>query len=158
QEETCMTDVVDPWGGSYYVEKLTDQIMEKAWKHMEEIEDLGGMAKAIETGIPKLKIEEAAAKRQAQIDSKTETIIGMNRYPLEEEDKIDMLHNDKTEDSKKQMVCIEKMQELQDDSAVEEALNQLTEVARTGEGNLLAYEVKAERVRATIGEISDAIK
>src|SRR5699024_11331991 len=84
EEETGMTDVVDPWGVSYYVEKLTDQIMEKAWKHMEEIEDLGGMAKAIETGIPKLKIEEAAAKRQAQIDSKTETIIGMNRYPLEE--------------------------------------------------------------------------
>jgi len=158
QEETGMTDVVDPWGGSYYVEKLTDQIMEKAWKHMEEIEDLGGMAKAIETGIPKLKIEEAAAKRQAQIDSKTETIIGMNRYPLEEEDPIDILDIDNTVVRQKQMERIEKMKELRDDSAVEEALNQLTEVARTGEGNLLAYAVKAARVRATIGEISDAIE
>lgn len=158
QEETGMTDVVDPWGGSYYVEKLTDQIMEKAWKHMEEIEDLGGMAKAIETGIPKLKIEEAAAKRQAQIDSKTETIIGMNRYPLEEEDPIDILDIDNTVVRQKQMERIEKVKELRDDSAVEEALNQLTEVARTGEGNLLAYAVKAARVRATIGEISDAIE
>src|SRR5699024_12005358 len=96
QEETGMTDVVDPWGGSYYVEKLTDQIMEKAWKHMEEIEDLGGMAKAIETGIHKLKIEEAAAKRQAQIDSKSETIIGMNRYTIEEYDLIDIIDIDIT--------------------------------------------------------------
>src|SRR5699024_12167269 len=111
QLNTCITYFGEQMVESYYVKKLTDQIKEKAWKHMEEIEDLGVMAKAIETGIPKLKIEEAAAKRQAQIDSKTETIIGMNRYPLEEEDPIDILDIDNTVVRQKQMERIEKMKE-----------------------------------------------
>src|SRR5699024_4764595 len=109
QEETLMTNVVDPWGGSYYVEKLTKDLMEKAWDLIEEIEDLGGMAKAIETGLPKLRIEEAAAKRQAQIDSKAETIIGMNKYELEEEEPIDILDIDNTVVREKQIERIENM-------------------------------------------------
>src|SRR5699024_6194886 len=109
QEETLMTNVADPWGGSYYVEKLTKDLMEKAWDLIEEIEDLGGMAKAIETGLPKLRIEEAAAKRQAQIDSKAETIIGMNKYELEEEEPIDILDIDNTVVREKQIERIENM-------------------------------------------------
>ena len=108
QEETMMTKVIDPWGGSYYVEKLTDELMEKAWELIEEIEELGGMAKAIETGLPKMKIEEAAAKRQAQIDSKVETIIGVNKYRLDIEEPIDILDIDNTLVRQKQIERIKK--------------------------------------------------
>lgn len=158
QEETNMTQVVDPWGGAYYVETLTAQLMEKAWEHMEEIESLGGMAKAIDTGVPKLKIEEAAAKRQAQIDSRTETIIGMNKYPLDEEEPIDILNIDNTAVRNKQIERIEVMKRKRDESAVIAALDTLTKAAETGERNLLACAVDAARTRATIGEISDAIE
>ena len=109
QEETKMTKIADPWGGSYYVEKLTDELMEKAWALIEEIEELGGMAKAIETGLPKMKIEEAAAKRQAQIDSKAETIIGVNKYQLDVEEPIDILDIDNTVVRQKQIDRINQM-------------------------------------------------
>src|SRR5699024_8324174 len=158
QEETLMTNVVDPWGGSYYVEKLTKDLMEKAWDLIEEIEDLGGMAKAIETGLPKLRIEEAAAKRQAQIDSKAETIIGMNKYELEEEEPIDILDIDNTVVREKQIERIENMKAKRDEREVQKLLDRLTEAAKTGKENLLACSVDAARARATIGEISDAIE
>ncbi|GKV54166.1 methylmalonyl-CoA mutase [Sporosarcina sp. NCCP-2222] len=158
QEETFMTKTIDPWGGSYYVEALTAELMEKAWGLIEEIEDLGGMAKAIETGLPKMKIEEAAAKRQAKIDSKSETIIGVNQYRLEKEEPIDILDIDNTLVRQKQIDRINQMKETRDDEAVTRALQNLTEAAQKGEGNLLALSVEAARVRATIGEISDAIE
>ncbi|HZW68676.1 MAG TPA: methylmalonyl-CoA mutase [Pseudogracilibacillus sp.] len=158
QEETMMTNVADPWGGSYYVEKLTDEIMEKAWDLIEEIEDLGGMAKAIETGLPKLKIEEAAAKRQAQIDSRAEVIIGVNEYQLDEEEPIDILDIDNSLVRTKQIERIEKMKETRDEAEVQRLLGVLTEAAKTGNKNLLACAVDAARARATIGEISDAIE
>ena len=158
QEETLMTNVADPWGGSYYVEKLTEELMEKAWEHIEEIEELGGMAKAIETGLPKLKIEEAAAMRQAQIDSGAETIIGVNKYQLDEEEPIDILDIDNTVVREKQIERINEMKARRDEAKVQEALNTLTEAAKTGNKNLLACAVDAARARATIGEISDAIE
>src|SRR5690625_551848 len=158
QEETLMTNVADPWGGSYYVEKLTDELMEKAWEHIEEIEELGGMAKAIETGLPKLKIEEAAAKRQAQIDSKAETIIGMNKFPLDEEEPIDILDIDNSAVRVKQIERIERMQQARDEEAVQRLLADLTTASQSGEKNLLACAVDCARARATIGEISDAIE
>lgn len=158
QEETMMTKIADPWGGSYYVEKLTDELMEKAWELIEEIEELGGMAKAIETGLPKMKIEEAAAKRQAQIDSKTELIIGMNKYQLDVEEPIDILDIDNTVVRKKQIERIHSMKDSRNDEEVSRTLKVLTETARTGEGNLLENAVEAARARATIGEISDAIE
>ena len=158
QEETMMTKVIDPWGGSYYVEKLTDELMDKAWELIEEIEDLGGMAKAIETGLPKMKIEEAAAKRQAQIDSRAESIIGVNKYRLETEDPIDILDIDNTLVRQKQIDRINMMKEARDEEQITNYLNELTEIARSGNGNLLECAVKAARARATIGEISDAIE
>lgn len=158
QEETMMTKVIDPWGGSYYVEKLTDELMDKAWELIEEIEDLGGMAKAIETGLPKMKIEEAAAKRQAQIDSRAESIIGVNKYRLEKEDPIDILDIDNTLVRQKQIDRINQMKADRDDAEVTRILATLTEIARSGEGNLLSCAVDAARARATIGEISDSIE
>lgn len=158
QEETMMTNVADPWGGSYYVEKLTQEIMEKAWALIEEIEDLGGMAKAIETGLPKLKIEEAAAKRQAQIDSRAETIIGVNKYQLDEEEPIDILDIDNTLVRQKQIERIEQVKANRDEAEVQRTLEALTEAAKTGNRNLLDCAVDAARARATIGEISDAIE
>lgn len=158
QEETGLTDVVDPWGGSYYVEKLTDELMEKAWELVEEIEDLGGMAKAIETGVPKLKIEEAAAKRQAQIDSKTEIIIGMNKFQLDVEEPIDILDIDNTVVKEKQIARIEHVKAHRDESKVQHTLAAIIEAAKTGRQNLLSCAIDAARARATIGEISDAIE
>ncbi|WP_342505109.1 methylmalonyl-CoA mutase [Sporosarcina sp. FSL K6-2383] len=158
QEETMMTKVIDPWGGSYYVEKLTDELIDKAWELIEEIEDLGGMAKAIETGLPKMKIEEAAAKRQAQIDSRAESIIGVNKYRLDKEDPIDILDIDNTLVRQKQIERIHQMKADRDDAEVVRILATLTAIARSGEGNLLACAVDAARARATIGEISDAIE
>ena len=158
QEETMMTKVIDPWGGSYYVEKLTDELMEKAWELIAEIEELGGMAKAIETGLPKMKIEEAAAKRQAQIDSRAESIIGVNKYRLDTEDPIDILDIDNTLVRLKQIDRINQMKADRDETEVTTILAELTEIARSGDGNLLACAVNAARARATIGEISDAIE
>jgi methylmalonyl-CoA mutase len=158
QEETMMTKVIDPWGGSYYVENLTDELMDKAWKLIEEIEELGGMAKAIETGLPKMKIEEAAAKRQAQIDSRAESIIGVNKYRLDTEDPIDILDIDNTLVRQKQIDRINQMKADRNETEVTTILTELTEIARSGDGNLLACAVNAARARATIGEISDAIE
>lgn len=158
QEETMMTKTIDPWGGSYYVESLTNELVDKAWELIEEIEELGGMAKAIETGLPKMKIEEAAAKRQAKIDSKSETIVGVNKYRLNEEEPIDILDIDNTVVRQKQIDRIERMKAERDEQQVNHALRQLTESAKNGTGNLLELAVNAARVRATIGEISDAIE
>lgn len=158
QEETMMTKVIDPWGGSYAVEKLTDELMQKAWALIEEIEELGGMAKAIETGLPKMKIEEAAAKKQAQIDSGKEVIIGVNKFRLAEEEPIDILNIDNTVVRQKQIDRLEKMKQTRNEDDVQLALTALTKAAETGEDNLLACAVQAARVRATLGEISDAIE
>ncbi|WP_102691441.1 methylmalonyl-CoA mutase [Rummeliibacillus pycnus] len=158
QNETGMTKTIDPWGGSYYVEKLTDELTESAWKLIEEIEDLGGMAKAIETGLPKMKVEEAAAKRQAKIDSKAETIIGVNKYRLTEEEPIEILDIDNTLVRQSQIDRINKMKAERDDAEVKRHLARLTKAAETGEENLLAVAVDAARARATLGEISDAIE
>ncbi|WP_419956197.1 methylmalonyl-CoA mutase [Neobacillus niacini] len=158
QEETGITNVIDPWAGSYYVEKLTQELVERAWTHIEEIENLGGMAKAIETGLPKMRIEEAAARRQAQIDSGKETIIGVNRYRLEKEEAIDILDIDNTAVRLKQIEKLTRLKDGRDESKVAEALEALTKGAETGESNLLELAVQAARVRATLGEISDAIE
>ncbi|MFC4356195.1 methylmalonyl-CoA mutase [Chryseomicrobium palamuruense] len=158
QEETKMTKMIDPWGGSYYVETLTDELMKKAWEHLKEIESLGGMAKAIETGLPKMKIEEAAAIRQAQIDSKSEKIVGVNYRRLDTEDPIDILSIDNTAVRTSQIARLNQLKETRDEAAVLQALKELTEVARKAGGNLLEAAVNAARVRATLGEISDAIE
>ncbi|AND41359.1 MULTISPECIES: methylmalonyl-CoA mutase [Cytobacillus] len=158
QEETGITNVIDPWGGSYYVEALTDQLIKRAWEHIKEIENLGGMAKAIETGLPKMRIEEAAARRQAQIDSGKETIIGVNKYRLEKEEPIDILDIDNTAVRLKQIEKLEQLKASRDNEKVAEALAAITKAADTGEGNLLELAVNAARVRATLGEISEAIE
>ncbi|MGG0716572.1 methylmalonyl-CoA mutase [Robertmurraya massiliosenegalensis] len=158
QEETGITDVIDPWAGSYYVEALTAQLVERAWEHIEEIEKLGGMAQAIETGLPKMKIEEAAAKRQAQIDSGKETIIGVNKYRLETEEPIEILDIDNTAVRLRQIEKLEKLKSTRDELKVQETLRAITEAAESGEGNLLQLAVEAARARATLGEISYAIE
>lgn len=158
QEETGITNVIDPWAGSYYVEKLTDELINRAWVHIEEIESLGGMARAIETGLPKMRIEEAAARRQAQIDSGKETIIGVNRYRLEKEEPIDILDIDNTAVRLKQIEKLNQLKESRDDQKVKDSLTALTIAAETGEQNLLELAVQAARSRATLGEISDAIE
>ncbi|MBM7577524.1 methylmalonyl-CoA mutase [Jeotgalibacillus terrae] len=158
QEETGITNVIDPWGGSYYVESLTQQIMDKAWAHIEEIESLGGMTKAIETGLPKMRIEEAAAKRQAKIDSGKEVIIGVNRFRLDQEDEMDILSIDNEKVRQAQIERIQRMRDERDETAVNEALNDLTEAAESGEANLLEKAIYAARLRATLGEISDAVE
>ena len=158
QEETGMTKVIDPWGGSYYVEKLTEELQEKAWALIEEIEELGGMAKAIDTGLPKMKVEEAAAKRQAKIDSKAETIVGVNRYRLAEEEPIDILDIDNTVVRQKQIERLEKMKAARNEEEVQKHLARLTKAAQDGSENLLAVAVDAARARASLGEISDAIE
>jgi methylmalonyl-CoA mutase len=158
QEETGITNVIDPWGGSYYVEALTKQLIDRAWEHIEEIENLGGMAKAIETGLPKMRIEEAAARRQAQIDSGKEVIIGVNRHRLEEEEQLEILNIDNTAVRTMQLDKLKKLKDSRDEKQVNKALAALTEAAQSGEGNLLDLSVQAARVRATLGEISDAIE
>jgi methylmalonyl-CoA mutase len=158
QEETGIVDVIDPWGGSYYVETLTNQLMDRAWEHIEEIEGLGGMTKAIETGLPKMRIEEAAARRQAFIDSRKETIIGVNRYRLEQEDPIDILDIDNTLVRTKQIERLDELKKTRDYAEVSRALAELTEAAESGKGNLLELAVEAARARATLGEISEAIE
>ncbi|MGW8424766.1 methylmalonyl-CoA mutase [Peribacillus simplex] len=158
QEETGITKVIDPWAGSYYVESLTNELIERAWAHIEEIEGLGGMAKAIETGLPKMRIEEAAAKRQAKIDSQDETIVGVNKYRLKKEDPIEILEIDNTVVRESQLKRLSELKVKRDQAKVDEALQALSMAARTGEGNLLELAVQAARVRASLGEISDAIE
>ena len=156
QEETNICRVIDPWGGSYYVESLTKEIAEKAWKLIQEIEQLGGMAKAIETGIPKMRIEEAAARTQARIDSGKQIIVGTNAYCLEEEEPIDILEIDNTAVREEQLAAIERNRKNRDEAAVKAALDKITECAKSGKGNLLEAAVEAAGLRATLGEISDA--
>lgn len=156
QEETNICRVIDPWGGSYYVESLTKEIAEKAWKLIQEIEELGGMAKAIETGIPKMRIEEAAARTQARIDSGKQIIVGTNAYCLEEEEPIDILEIDNTAVREEQLAAIERNRKNRDEAAVKAALDKITECAKSGKGNLLEAAVEAAGLRATLGEISDA--
>ncbi len=156
QEETQITRQVDPWAGSYYVESLTQELVDKAWALIQEIEELGGMAKAIETGIPKMRIEEAAARTQARIDSGVQAIIGVNRYRLDHEDPIDILDIDNTEVRKQQVERLNKLKADRDNEAVEQALDAIIHCVKTKEGNLLELSIKAARVRATLGEISDA--
>jgi methylmalonyl-CoA mutase len=158
QEETGITRVVDPWAGSYYVESLTHQLMHKAWHHIEEIEALGGMAKAIETGLPKMRIEEAAARRQAQIDSGRETIVGVNKYQPETEEHIEVLEVDNRAVREAQLRRLAQVRATRDQKAVDEALAAITKCAETGEGNLLKLSIQAARARATLGEISSAME
>ena len=156
QEETNVCRSVDPWAGSYYVESLTNEIAHKAWEHIQEIEKLGGMAKAIETGIPKMRIEEASARKQAHIDSGEEIIVGLNRYRLEKEAPIDILAVDNTAVRESQVKRLQELRANRDEAAVQKALAALTECVKTKEGNLLEVAVEAAKVRATLGEISDA--
>ena len=156
QEETYVCKEIDPWAGSYYVESLTNEIAHRAWAHIQEIEKLGGMAKAIETGLPKLRIEEAAARTQARIDSGRQTIVGINKYRLDHEDPIDILEIDNTEVRNEQCARLEQLREGRDEEAVRKALADITECVRTKKGNLLDLAVKAAGLRASLGEISDA--
>ncbi|WP_418636195.1 methylmalonyl-CoA mutase [Winogradskyella sp.] len=158
QEETHITKTVDPWAGSYYVEKLTHDIAQKAWQLIEEVEELGGMTKAIEAGIPKLRIEEAAARKQARIDSNQDIIVGVNKYRLNEEDPITTLEVDNQTVRTQQIERLNSIKASRDTEAVTEALSKLTDSAKTGENNLLALAVDAARKRATLGEISDALE
>ena len=158
QEETGITQVVDPWGGSYMMESLTKEIADKAWELIEEIEENGGMAKAIEAGLPKLRIEESAAKKQARIDRGEDVIVGVNKYILEEEDDLDILEVDNVAVRESQIKRLEDIRASRDNAAVEKALAALTEAAKSGEGNLLALSVEAARLRASVGEISDALE
>lgn len=156
QEETQICKEIDPWAGSYYVETLTNELVHKAWDLIQEVEKLGGMAKAIETGLPKMRIEEAAARTQAKIDSQQQTIIGVNKYRLEKEDPIDILDVDNTEVRRQQIERLNELKSKRDNAAVEKALAAITECVKTQKGNLLELAVEAARLRATLGEISDA--
>lgn len=158
QDETGILKVIDPWGGSYYVEALTDELIRLSWAHIQEVEGLGGMSKAIETGLPKMRIEEAAARRQAHIDSGREKILGVNYLRKDEEDPIDILEVDNSAVRTAQIERLRKLREIRDPQKVEECLNKITKSMETGEGNLLDLAVDAARARASLGEISDAIE
>ena len=156
QKETQVCRSIDPWGGSYYIESLTDEIAHRAWGHIQEVEKIGGMAKAIETGLPKMRIEEAAARTQARIDSNQQVIIGINKYRLEHEDPIEILEIDNTSVRQSQVARLEDLRAHRDEQAVQAALKEITECVRTKQGNLLELAVKAAGLRASLGEISDA--
>ncbi len=158
QKETNITKVVDPWAGSYYVEYLTDQLVKKAWKLIEEVEELGGMAKAIESGLPKMKIEEAAARKQARIDSGKDVIVGVNKYLADEQPDFDILEVDNAKVRNGQIERLNKLKESRNNEEVELALQKISQVSETGEGNLLEVAVDAARKRATLGEISMAME
>ncbi|WP_026969267.1 methylmalonyl-CoA mutase [Algoriphagus terrigena] len=158
QEETGITQVVDPWGGSYYVEYLTDQLVQRAWTLIEEVEALGGMAKAIETGLPKLRIEEAAAKKQARIDSGRDVIVGVNRYQVEEKSQIEVRDVDNDAVRESQLAKLNTVKSSRNQQEMEESLSLITAAAQSGKGNLLALAVDAARKRATLGEISLAME
>ncbi|MBO4570915.1 MAG: methylmalonyl-CoA mutase [Bacteroidales bacterium] len=156
QEETQVCRSIDPWAGSYYVESLTNELVHRAWEHIQEVEKLGGMAKAIETGIPKLRIEEAAARKQARIDSGIDKIIGINEYRLAHEDPIEILDVDNTKVRESQIARLKELRAHRDEAAVQAALAAITHAVETKTGNLLELAVEAAKVRATLGEISDA--
>ncbi|OMQ08045.1 methylmalonyl-CoA mutase [[Flexibacter] sp. ATCC 35103] len=158
QEETKITKTVDPWGGSYYVESLTNEILKSTWKLIEEVEELGGMTKAIEAGIPKLRIEEAAARKQARIDSGQDIIVGVNQYRLEKEDPLHILDVDNQMVRKQQVERLEEIKATRDTDKVNQSLEKLILCAKTGQGNLLEIAIEAARYRATLGEISDALE
>ena len=158
QEETKITKTVDPWAGSYYVETLTKEIADKAWELIQEVEELGGMTKAIEAGIPKLRIEEAAARKQARIDSSQDIIVGVNKFRLEKEDPLHILDVDNQMVRKQQLEQLDKIKASRNKEAVQNSLKKLTLCAQTGEGNLLEIAVEAARNRTTLGEISDALE
>ena len=156
QEETKICKEIDPWAGSYYVESLTNELVHKGWALIQEIESMGGMAKAIETGLPKMRIEEAAARTQARIDSGIQTIVGVNKYRLPKEDPIDILEIDNTAVRNEQIELLKELRANRDEEAVQKALADITECVRTKKGNLLELAVKAAGLRASLGEISDA--
>ncbi|MCH1493361.1 MAG: methylmalonyl-CoA mutase, partial [Luminiphilus sp.] len=158
QEETGIGQVVDPWGGSYMMEALTAEMAEKGRELIAEIDELGGMAKAIESGIPKLRIEEAAALKQARIDRGEDVIVGVNKYQSDAQDKVDVLEIDNEQVREAQLGRLEKIRDVRDQEAVDDALSALTEAASSGEGNLLSLAIEATRRRATVGEISDALE
>jgi methylmalonyl-CoA mutase len=158
QEETGICRTVDPWGGSYYVEKLTHDLAHRAWAHICEIEELGGMARAIESGLPKMRIEEAAARTQARIDSGRQTIVGLNRFPVESDEEIEVLKVDNTAVYNAQVERLEALRAKREQEVVDQALNALMRCAETGEGNLLDLAVVAGRAQATVGEISFAME
>lgn len=158
QEESGIANVADPWAGSYMMEQLTDEIYDAARKIIDEIEEMGGMAKAVASGMPKLKIEESAAKRQARIDSGQETIVGVNKYKLEHEDAIDVLEVDNTKVREQQKERIEKVRRTRDNAKAHQALGNITKCCESGDGNLLDLSIEASRARCTVGEITDAME
>ncbi len=158
QEETGMCDVIDPWGGSYYIEKLTKKLADEAWSLIQEVEELGGMAKAIETGVPKMRIEEAAARKQARIDAGKDIIVGVNRFQLEKEDPIDILEVDNTKVRISQIERLNQLRKDRNEEEVQSRLSDLAEAAKNGTGNLLDLAVKCARARASLGEISMAME
>ncbi|PKR81631.1 methylmalonyl-CoA mutase [Brumimicrobium salinarum] len=158
QEESGITDFIDPWGGSYYVEKLTDDLVNKAWELIQEVEGLGGMAKAIETGVPKMRIEEAAARKQARLDAGKDVLVGVNKYQLDKEEPIDILEIDNTKVRQSQIERLNQLKAERDEEKVQIALQELEKVAKSGKGNLLTAAVKCARERASLGEISQAME
>ena len=158
QEETGITKTVDPWGGSYYIESLTHELVHRAWKHMQEIEEFGGMVKAIEAGIPKMRIEEAAAHKQARIDSSKDTIVGVNKYKPDKSEHVDILEVDYSAVREVQINRLNRLKKDRNNEVVKSALEKITEAAETGKGNLLQLSVDAAKCRATLGEISFAIE
>jgi methylmalonyl-CoA mutase len=157
-QETGTTRVIDPWGGSYYVEKLTHDLAARAWTHIQEVEKMGGMVKAIEAGLPKMRIEEAAARTQARIDSGTQTIVGVNKYKVAQDQQVEVRVVDNTAVREQQLEKLKRLREERDPRATEVALNAITEAAGSGQGNLLELSVHAARAKATVGEISDAME
>ncbi len=156
QEETGICRTVDPWAGSYYVERLTHEMARKAWQHIQEVEEMGGMAKAIETGLPKMRIEEAAARKQARIDARKDVIVGVNKYRLEKEEPLEILEVDNTAVREAQLARLEKLRAGRNEAEVQQSLDAITRACETGEGNLLALAVDAAKKRASLGEISYA--
>ena len=158
QEETGITDFIDPWGGSYYVEKLTDELVEKAWELIQEVEELGGMAKAIETGVPKMRIEEAAARKQARLDSGKDVLVGVNKYQLDKEEEMEILEVDNTKVRLSQIARLEELRKNRNENEVQSALRTLEKIAETGEGNILESAVECAKARASLGEISSSLE
>ena len=156
QQETNICRTVDPWAGSYYVENLTNKIAHKAWQHIQEVEEMGGMAKAIETGLPKMRIEEAAARKQARIDANKDIIVGVNKYRLEKEDPLEILEVDNTAVREAQLARLKKLRDGRNETEVQQSLDAITKSCETGKGNLLALAVDAAKKRASLGEISYA--
>jgi methylmalonyl-CoA mutase len=156
QDETQVCRAIDPWAGSYYVETLTNEIVQRAWEHIQEVESLGGMAKAVESGVPKMRIEEAAARAQAKIDSGVQIIVGTNKYKLEKEDPLETLEVDNSAVRESQILRLARLRAERNETECQMALEAITNCVRTGEGNLLELAVDAASKRASLGEISYA--